>query len=140
MYLMGLQGEVPGEGEWAHTIHEGKQEETERVFAEALQSQEPKPRVWEGELEIAHRGLMDGSAQVREGCTISDILCKGPSWPVVLQLQNQCIALGPGETASLQGSVMASWPSIKHLHGEEQEINSCWRHCAAGDRSVWLPT
>lgn len=44
MCLMGLQ-EVPGGGESAHTIHEGKQEETERVFAETLQSQEPKPYV-----------------------------------------------------------------------------------------------
>ena len=45
-----------------------------------------------------------------------------------------------GETTSLQGGVMASWPSTKHLHGEEQEIDSCWRHTAAGDRSLCLPT
>lgn len=86
MCLMGLQREVPGGGEWAHTIHDSK-EETETVFAETLQSQELKPCVWEGQLETAHRGLIHGSSQHGEGC---------PSWPVVLQLQNQCIALGPG--------------------------------------------
>lgn len=95
MCLMGLQGEVPGGGEWAHTIHDSK-EETETVFAETLQSQELKPCVWEGQLETAHSGLIHGSSQDGEGCIISGILCKGPSWPVVLQLQNQCIALEPG--------------------------------------------
>lgn len=92
---MGLQGEVPGGGEWAHTIQEDEQEETERVFAETLQSRKPRPCVWEGELETTHRGLMDGSLQDGEGWPISGILCKTLSWPVVLQLQNQCIALGP---------------------------------------------
>lgn len=72
----------------------GEQEETERDFAETLKSQDPKLRVWEGELETSRRGLMDGSLQGGEGCAISGILCKGPSWPVVLQLQNRCIA-GP---------------------------------------------
>lgn len=127
-------------GEWAHTIREGKQEETERVFAETLQSQESKPCVWEGQLEKALRGLTHGSSQDGEGCTISGIPCKGPSGPVFLQLQNQCIALGPGEMTSLQGGVMACGSSTKHLHGEEQEIHNCRRHSAAGDRSLCLTT
>lgn len=98
----------------------GEQEETERDFAETLQSQEPKPCVWEGELETSRRELMDGSLQGGEGCA------KGPSWPVVLQLQNRCIA-GPqpsicmernrrsivaGDTLLRETEVSASQPDL----------------------------
>lgn len=34
---------------------------------------------------------------------------------------------------SLQRGTMAGWLSTKHLHGQEQKIDSCWRQPAAGD-------
>jgi len=39
---MSLQ-EVPGGGEWAQTIHEGEQEETERVFSVTCRGRSQNP-------------------------------------------------------------------------------------------------